>query len=146
MLAIPSSAGRLIVGRLCSRSYRATPCRLALLVEKVPALGESITEGSIAKWNKSIGDRVAVDDVIVVVETDKVTVDIKSNNAGILTRQLAIDNVSLILKVSRLGVNATAERLLSPLCCCALRSSLVVIYMRLILTSRPSLVPQHLNQ
>ena len=63
----------------------------------MPALGESITEGSIASWNKSEGDSVAVDDVIVIVETDKVTVDIKSTNAGIFIAKLAEENVSLIL-------------------------------------------------
>ena len=59
----------------------------------VPALGESITEGSIAKWVKSIGDKVNVDDVIAIVETDKVTVDIKSVRSGVLTKQLANDTV-----------------------------------------------------
>jgi hypothetical protein len=67
----------------------------AKIVEVVPALGESITEGSIAKWSKNVGDRVNVDDVVVVVETDKVTVDIKSTNAGVLTAQLATDTVSV---------------------------------------------------
>lgn len=64
------------------------------IIEVVPALGESITEGSIASWSKNVGDQVAVDDVIVIVETDKVTVDIKSTNSGILIAQLASDNVS----------------------------------------------------
>ena len=67
----------------------------AKIVEVVPALGESITEGSIAKWSKNVGDRVNVDDVVVIVETDKVTVDIKSTNAGVLTAQLATDTVSV---------------------------------------------------
>lgn len=63
------------------------------VVELVPPLGESITEGSIAKWTKSIGEKVAIDDVIVIVETDKVTVDIKSTLSGVLTQQLATDTV-----------------------------------------------------
>lgn len=66
----------------------------AKIVEMVPALGESITEGSISRWVKNIGEKVAVDDVIVIIETDKVTVDIKSTNAGVLTGQLATDTVS----------------------------------------------------
>ena len=63
-------------------------------MEKVPALGESITEGSIASWAKKEGDAVAVDDVIVIVETDKVTVDIKSTFAGVFKKKLVTDNVS----------------------------------------------------
>jgi Biotin-requiring enzyme len=80
-----------------SRCISQTACLQARIIEVVPALGESITEGSIASWNKSEGDSVAVDDVIVIVETDKVTVDIKSTNAGIFIAKLAEENVSLIL-------------------------------------------------
>jgi pyruvate/2-oxoglutarate dehydrogenase complex dihydrolipoamide acyltransferase (E2) component len=63
--------------------------RMAVVTEVVPALGESITEGAIASWTKAIGEKVAVDDVVVVVETDKVTVDIKSTVEGVLVGQLA---------------------------------------------------------
>ena len=59
------------------------------MTEVVPALGESITEGSIQTWTKSVGEMVAVDDVVVIVETDKVTVDIKSTQEGVLTAILA---------------------------------------------------------
>ena len=44
-----------------------------------------------------MGDHVTVDEVIVIVETDKVTVDIKSTNAGILVAKLANDTVSSCL-------------------------------------------------
>lgn len=85
-------------GKLATRvrQFHSTRYAAKLLIEKVPALGESITEGSIASWTKAVGDRVAVDDVIVIVETDKVTVDIKSTNAGVLTRKIATDTVSLV--------------------------------------------------
>jgi 2-oxoglutarate dehydrogenase E2 component (dihydrolipoamide succinyltransferase) len=63
----------------------------------VPALGESITEGTIAKWAKAEGDSVNADDVVVVVETDKVTVDIKANFRGVVVKHLAKENVSLSL-------------------------------------------------
>ena len=80
------AAGRNFVSKTCVAQVK--------IVELVPALGESITEGSIAKWSKNVGDRVAIDDVVVIVETDKVTVDIKSTNAGVLTAQLATDTVA----------------------------------------------------
>jgi Biotin-requiring enzyme len=73
--------------------FNSVPSQLRI-IEVVPALGESITEGSIASWSKNVGDHVAVDDVIVIVETDKVTVDIKSTNRGTLIAHLASDNVS----------------------------------------------------
>ena len=81
------------------RSISRTSLSKARIVEIVPALGESITEGSIASWAKNVGDHVAIDDVIVIVETDKVTVDIKSTNSGILMAKLAEDNVSFIAHI-----------------------------------------------
>ncbi len=77
------------------RHFRLSSLSFRKITEVVPPLGESITEGSISKWMKSVGDKVNVDDVVVVVETDKVTVDIKSTSAGILTKQLANDLVCL---------------------------------------------------
>ena len=53
---------------------------------EVPNMGDSITEGSIAEWVKNEGDYVAVDDVIVVIETDKVAVDVRAEVAGTLTK------------------------------------------------------------
>jgi len=50
----------------------------------VPAVGESVTEGTIAKWLKKVGDAVAVDDPLVELETDKATVEIPSTAAGTL--------------------------------------------------------------
>lgn len=76
------------------RSFHSSAYVAKIMIEKVPALGESITEGSIASWSKNVGDSVAVDDVIVIVETDKVTVDIKSTYAGVLTKKIAEENVS----------------------------------------------------
>ena len=51
---------------------------------KVPALGESVTEATVAKWFKAAGDAVAVDEPIVSLETDKVTVEAPSPVAGVI--------------------------------------------------------------
>jgi 2-oxoglutarate dehydrogenase E2 component (dihydrolipoamide succinyltransferase) len=51
---------------------------------KVPILGESITEAVVGKWNKKKGDAVSVDEPLVVLETDKVTIDVPSPAAGAL--------------------------------------------------------------
>ncbi len=50
----------------------------------VPALGESITEGTIAAWLKAPGDAVGVDEPLVELETDKATVEICAPKAGVL--------------------------------------------------------------
>lgn len=55
----------------------------------VPTMGESITEGTVVEWVKSPGEAVQVDDVVVVLETDKVSVDVRAPSAGIMTEHLA---------------------------------------------------------
>jgi 2-oxoglutarate dehydrogenase E2 component (dihydrolipoamide succinyltransferase) len=49
---------------------------------KVPTLGESITEAIVGKWHKKVGDAVAVDEPVAVLETDKVTIDVQAPEAG----------------------------------------------------------------
>jgi len=51
---------------------------------RVPALGESVTEAIVGKWFKSAGDAVAVDEPLVELETDKVTVEVPAPVAGVL--------------------------------------------------------------
>ena len=51
----------------------------------VPALGESITEATVAKWLKNTGDAVEADEPIVELETDKVNLEVPSPVKGVLT-------------------------------------------------------------
>jgi 2-oxoglutarate dehydrogenase E2 component (dihydrolipoamide succinyltransferase) len=55
---------------------------------KVPPLGESIVEATVSRWLKNEGDRVAPGDTLVELETDKITVDVPSMSAGVLTKRL----------------------------------------------------------
>jgi 2-oxoglutarate dehydrogenase E2 component (dihydrolipoamide succinyltransferase) len=52
---------------------------------KVPTLGESVTTATIARWIKQPGDKVAADEPVVELETDKVTVEVSAPSAGVLT-------------------------------------------------------------
>ncbi|HRI55435.1 MAG TPA: dihydrolipoamide succinyltransferase, partial [Pseudomonadota bacterium] len=54
----------------------------------IPPLGESIAEGTIAKWLKRVGDYVATDEPLAELETDKVTVTLPAPTSGVLTAQL----------------------------------------------------------
>lgn len=56
---------------------------------RIPALGESVTEASVGQWLKQVGDRVAADEPIVSLETDKVAVEVPAPVAGVLVEQLA---------------------------------------------------------
>ena len=55
----------------------------------VPSMGDSITEGTVVEWTAQVGDGVAVDDVVVVIETDKVSVEVRTPIAGAITEHLA---------------------------------------------------------
>jgi 2-oxoglutarate dehydrogenase E2 component (dihydrolipoamide succinyltransferase) len=50
----------------------------------VPALGESVQEATVAKWLKKVGDSIAVDEPLVELETDKVTLEVNAKSAGVL--------------------------------------------------------------
>src|ERR1700690_2986172 len=52
---------------------------------RVPTLGESITEATVGKWFKQPGDSVAVDEPLVELETDKVTLEVPAPAAGVLS-------------------------------------------------------------
>jgi 2-oxoglutarate dehydrogenase E2 component (dihydrolipoamide succinyltransferase) len=80
---------------------------------KVPALGESITEGTLAQWLKKAGDTVAADEPIASLETDKVTVDVPSPVAGVLTETVAkegetVEVGAVIARIDESGKAATA--------------------------------------
>ncbi|MFY8049693.1 MAG: dihydrolipoyllysine-residue succinyltransferase, partial [Erythrobacter sp.] len=77
---------------------------------KVPALGESVTEGTIAEWLKQPGEAVAVDEPIVSLETDKVAVDVPSPVAGIMSEhRVAVGDtveVGAVIAVIEAGASA----------------------------------------
>jgi 2-oxoglutarate dehydrogenase E2 component (dihydrolipoamide succinyltransferase) len=58
---------------------------------RVPTLGESVTEATVGKWFKQQGDTVAVDEPLVELETDKVTLEVPAPAAGVLS-EVAVKN------------------------------------------------------
>jgi 2-oxoglutarate dehydrogenase E2 component (dihydrolipoamide succinyltransferase) len=78
---------------------------------QVPALGESITEGTLAQWLKKPGEAVKADEPIASLETDKVTVEVPSPTAGVLTEQLVKegDTVAVGALIARIDEGASAS-------------------------------------
>ncbi|MFB2533392.1 2-oxoglutarate dehydrogenase complex dihydrolipoyllysine-residue succinyltransferase [Paracoccus sp. p4-l81] len=62
---------------------------------RVPTLGESVTEATVATWFKKPGDVVAVDEMLCELETDKVTVEVPSPAAGILGPLVAVEGATV---------------------------------------------------
>ena len=52
---------------------------------RVPTLGESVTEATVATWFKKVGDPVKVDEMLCELETDKVTVEVPATAGGVLS-------------------------------------------------------------
>ena len=77
---------------------------------QVPTLGESITEGTLAQWLKKPGEAVKADEPIASLETDKVSVEVPSPIAGVLTEQLVPegDTVAVGAAIARIDESATA--------------------------------------
>tara|TARA_B100001175_G_scaffold147971_1_gene125551 strand:- start:3013 stop:4224 length:1212 start_codon:yes stop_codon:yes gene_type:complete len=83
---------------------------------RVPTLGESVTEATVATWFKKVGDLVAVDEMLCELETDKVTVEVPSPISGILKEIISlegsavgIDALLAEIKESDLKVTETKE-------------------------------------
>ena len=77
---------------------------------KVPALGESITEGTLAQWLKKPGEAVAQDEAIASLETDKVSVEVPSPVAGVLAEAVVAegDTVEVGAVIARIDEGASA--------------------------------------
>src|SRR6187431_684343 len=81
---------------------------------RVPTLGESVTEATIGKWFKKPGDAVSVDEPLVELETDKVTIEVPAPAAGVLSDIAAKDGetvaVGALLGQIKEGAGAPAAK------------------------------------
>ncbi|MVO15078.1 2-oxoglutarate dehydrogenase complex dihydrolipoyllysine-residue succinyltransferase [Parasedimentitalea huanghaiensis] len=86
---------------------------------RVPTLGESVTEATVATWFKKPGDAVAVDEMLCELETDKVTVEVPSPSAGTMGDIIAAEGDTvgvnaLLATLSVGGATATAAPAAAP--------------------------------
>jgi 2-oxoglutarate dehydrogenase E2 component (dihydrolipoamide succinyltransferase) len=83
---------------------------------KVPDMGESVSEGTIARWFKAVGEAVAADEPLVEIETDKVTVEVPAPSAGVLTSIGADEGVDVEVGtvIGAIDENATASAKAAP--------------------------------
>src|SRR5215468_8152386 len=79
----------------------------------MPQLGETVAEGTVANWHKKVGDTVAVDEILFDVETDKVSMEVPSLEAGVITKILVpagtTVEVGTVVAVIESGAAAAAE-------------------------------------
>ena len=80
----------------------------------MPALGESVSEGTVTRWLKNVGDSVAVDEALLEVSTDKVDTEIPSPVAGtLLAIDVAVDTTVAV--GARLGLIGTSGSVSEPI-------------------------------
>lgn len=82
----------------------------------MPELGESVTEGTVTRWLKKVGDSVQVDDALVEVSTDKVDTEIPSPVAGVLISITAEEDATVPVggELARIGAGSQAAAPAAP--------------------------------
>ncbi|WP_136245551.1 2-oxoglutarate dehydrogenase, E2 component, dihydrolipoamide succinyltransferase [Mycobacterium intracellulare] len=82
----------------------------------MPELGESVTEGTVTRWLKKVGDSVQVDDALVEVSTDKVDTEIPSPVAGVLISITAEEDATVPVggELARIGTGSEAAAPAAP--------------------------------
>ncbi|MEF8688044.1 UNVERIFIED_CONTAM: 2-oxoglutarate dehydrogenase complex dihydrolipoyllysine-residue succinyltransferase [Comamonas sp. A-3] len=68
---------------------------MAIVEVKVPQLSESITEATMLTWKKKVGEAVAVDEILIEIETDKVVLEVPAPSAGVITEILQGDGATV---------------------------------------------------
>ena len=85
---------------------------------QMPALGESVTEGTVTRWLKNVGDQVEVDEPLLEVSTDKVDTEIPAPYSGVLEKILVAEDetadVGADLAIIGDGSGASAEPASAP--------------------------------
>ena len=69
---------------------------MATVEVKVPQLSESVAEATMLQWKKKVGDFIAIDEILIEIETDKVVLEVPAPAAGVLTEILVADGGTVI--------------------------------------------------
>jgi 2-oxoglutarate dehydrogenase E2 component (dihydrolipoamide succinyltransferase) len=64
---------------------------MAIVEVKVPQLSESVAEATMLQWKKKVGDAIAIDEILIEIETDKVVLEVPAPSAGVLVELLVAD-------------------------------------------------------
>ena len=77
----------------------------------MPQMGESIAEGTILKWHKNVGDKVAKDETILEISTDKVDSEIPSPSEGVMAELLVPEGETVTVGtiIARIETDASVE-------------------------------------
>ncbi len=69
---------------------------MAIVEVKVPQLSESVAEATMLQWKKKVGDSVAIDEILIEIETDKVVLEVPAPSAGVITELMVADGGTVV--------------------------------------------------
>jgi 2-oxoglutarate dehydrogenase E2 component (dihydrolipoamide succinyltransferase) len=69
---------------------------MAIVEVKVPQLSESVAEATMLQWKKKVGEAIAVDEILIEIETDKVVLEVPAPSAGVLTELVVADGGTVV--------------------------------------------------
>jgi 2-oxoglutarate dehydrogenase E2 component (dihydrolipoamide succinyltransferase) len=83
---------------------------MAIVEVKVPQLSESVAEATLLQWKKKPGDAIAIDEILIEVETDKVVLEVPAPAAGVLVEIVQADGATVTAEqlIARIDTAATA--------------------------------------
>src|ERR1700726_3801805 len=79
----------------------------------MPAMGDSVTEGTVLEWHKQVGDHVAVDETLVEISTDKVDAEVPSPASGTVVKIHAGEGDTVLVGALLAEIAVDGERRLS---------------------------------
>ncbi len=84
---------------------------MAIVEVKVPQLSESVAEATLLQWKKKVGQAVAIDEILIEVETDKVVLEVPAPAAGVLVELAAADGATVVADqlIARIDTEASAS-------------------------------------
>ncbi len=83
---------------------------MAIVEVKVPQLSESVAEATLLQWKKKVGEAVAIDEIVIEVETDKVVLEVPAPSGGVLVELLVGDGATVLAEqvIARIDTEAAA--------------------------------------
>ena len=69
---------------------------MAIVEVKVPQLSESVAEATLLQWKKKPGEAVAIDEILIEIETDKVVLEVPAPAAGVMAAHVVADGGTVV--------------------------------------------------
>ena len=87
---------------------------MALIDVKVPQLSESVAEATLLNWKKKPGEAVAIDEILIEIETDKVVLEVPAPSAGVLSELVVADGGTVVSDQVIARIDSTAKASAAP--------------------------------